>query len=176
MKRLAALLFVLSSFPAFAQNSGVQIRGTFSANDCTKIVNRLLITSTGAPCSSGSGTVTSVSVVTANGVSGSVATSTTTPAITITLGAITPSSVVASGNVSAATTLMVGSATPLTLTAGAIGVQKITASASAPGAAGVKLEAVCGTNAGTAKLVMYAGTSGTAITVVDNVGAGVTGC
>lgn len=41
----------------------------------------------------GSGTVTSVSVVTANGVSGSVATATTTPAITLTLGSITPSSV-----------------------------------------------------------------------------------
>lgn len=41
----------------------------------------------------GSGTVTSVSVTTANGVSGSVATSTTTPAISITLGDITPSKV-----------------------------------------------------------------------------------
>lgn len=41
----------------------------------------------------GTGTVTSVSVVTANGVSGSVATATTTPAITLTLGAITPTSV-----------------------------------------------------------------------------------
>lgn len=41
----------------------------------------------------GAGTVTTVSVVTANGVSGSVATATTTPAITLTLGAITPSSV-----------------------------------------------------------------------------------
>lgn len=40
-----------------------------------------------------SGTVTSVSIVTANGVSGSVATATTTPAITLTLGAITPTSV-----------------------------------------------------------------------------------
>lgn len=48
----------------------------------------------------GSGTVTSVSVTTANGVSGSVATSTTTPAITLTLGAITPSSIVSAGNVS----------------------------------------------------------------------------
>ncbi len=45
------------------------------------------------------GTVTSVSVVTANGVSGSVATATTTPAITLTLGAITPTSVAASGTV-----------------------------------------------------------------------------
>lgn len=41
----------------------------------------------------GSGTVTSVSVVTANGVSGTVATATTTPAITLTLGVITPTSV-----------------------------------------------------------------------------------
>lgn len=48
---------------------------------------------------SGSGTVTSVSVTTANGVSGSVANPTTTPAITLTLGAITPSSVAASGTV-----------------------------------------------------------------------------
>lgn len=39
------------------------------------------------------GTVTTVSVVTANGVSGSVANPTTTPAITLTLGAITPTSV-----------------------------------------------------------------------------------
>lgn len=45
----------------------------------------------------GTGTVTSVSVTTANGVSGSVATSTTTPAITLTLGAITPTSV--NGNI-----------------------------------------------------------------------------
>lgn len=41
----------------------------------------------------GTGTVTSVSVTTANGVSGTVATSTTTPAITLTLGAITPTTV-----------------------------------------------------------------------------------
>lgn len=47
----------------------------------------------------GGGTVSSVSVVTANGVSGSVANATTTPAITLTLGAITPTSVAASGTV-----------------------------------------------------------------------------
>ena len=46
---------------------------------------------------SGSGTVTSVSVTTANGVSGSVANATTTPAITLTLGAITPTSVAING-------------------------------------------------------------------------------
>lgn len=45
----------------------------------------------------GAGTVTTVSVVTANGISGSVANPTTTPAITLTLGAITPSSINVSG-------------------------------------------------------------------------------
>ncbi|MXO72864.1 beta strand repeat-containing protein [Alteraurantiacibacter buctensis] len=50
----------------------------------------------------GSGTVTSVSVATANGVSGTVANATTTPAITLSLGAITPTSVAASGNVTGA--------------------------------------------------------------------------
>lgn len=46
------------------------------------------------------GTVTNISVVTANGISGSVVTSTTTPAITLTLNAITPTS---TNGVSAAT-------------------------------------------------------------------------
>lgn len=56
------------------------------------VTHRLLVDFAG-----GSGTVTSVSVVTANGVSGSVATATTTPAITLTLGAITPTGVLISG-------------------------------------------------------------------------------
>jgi hypothetical protein len=66
--------------------------------------------------------------------------------------------------------------TTLTLTAGALGLSKITASGTAAGAAGAKLELVCGTNAGTAKVIIAAGTSATAVTIVDNVGAGVTGC
>jgi hypothetical protein len=45
------------------------------------------------------GTVTTASVTTANGVSGTVANPTSTPAITIVLGAITPTSVAASGTV-----------------------------------------------------------------------------
>jgi hypothetical protein len=49
------------------------------------------------------GTVTTVSVATANGVSGSVASASTTPSITLTLGAITPSSVAATAGVSGAT-------------------------------------------------------------------------
>ena len=44
-----------------------------------------------------SGTVTGVSIVTANGISGTVANHTTTPAITLSLGAITPSSVAVTG-------------------------------------------------------------------------------
>lgn len=48
----------------------------------------------------GTGTVTSVSVTTANGISGTVSTPSSTPAITLTLGAITPGSVAASGSVS----------------------------------------------------------------------------
>lgn len=46
------------------------------------------------------GTVTAVSVASANGVSGTVANSGTTPAITLSLGAITPASVAATGTVS----------------------------------------------------------------------------
>lgn len=59
------------------------------------ITKRLLVAATGG--GGGGGTVTIVSIVTANGISGSVATATTTPAITLTLGAITPSAVQISG-------------------------------------------------------------------------------
>lgn len=47
--------------------------------------------------------VTTMSITTANGVSGSVATATTTPAVTITLGAITPTTVTATGLISTST-------------------------------------------------------------------------
>ena len=59
----------------------------------------------GPPGPAGSGTVTEVSVVTANGVSGTVADPTTTPAISLLLGAITPTSVAASGAISAGATV-----------------------------------------------------------------------
>lgn len=81
--------------------------------------------------SGGSGTVTSVSVTTANGVSGSVATSTTTPAISITLGAITPTSVTASG--------LLASATGLTLEETGAGTDLITIQAPASITAGYTL-------------------------------------
>jgi hypothetical protein len=75
-----------------------------------------------------------------------------------------------------AANLQTGGSVLLTLTAGAFGMSKMTASASAPGAAGGKLELVCGTNSGSAKLIAIAGTSATAVTVIDNIGSGVTGC
>ena len=50
---------------------------------------------------SGTGTVTAVSVTPANGISGVVTNPTTTPAITLSLGAITPTSVAATGTVTA---------------------------------------------------------------------------
>ncbi len=62
------------------------------------------------------GTVSTVSVTTANGVSGTVANATTTPAISLTLGAITPSSVAATGIITAASiqSTPIGSVTPST--------------------------------------------------------------
>lgn len=54
----------------------------------------------------GTGSVTSVSVTTANGVSAVVTNPTTTPDLTFTLGAITPSSVVSSGAVQSNTSLI----------------------------------------------------------------------
>ncbi len=65
----------------------------------------------------GTGTVTTVSVTTANGVSGTVATATTTPAITLTLGVITPTSVNGLTFVAASTGFTVaGGTTSKTLT------------------------------------------------------------
>lgn len=120
----------------------------------------------------GSGNVFSINGTAISAVSGSgaVALVNTPTLITPVLGVATGTSVALSSYA------MLGSTTPLTLTAGALGMSKITASGTAPGAAGAKFEVVCGTNAGTAKLIMAAGTSATAVTVIDNVGAGVTGC
>ena len=64
-----------------------------------KTINGNTLLGSGDLVVSGSGTVTSASVVSANGFTGTVATATTTPAITLTLGAITPTTIVASSTV-----------------------------------------------------------------------------
>lgn len=69
--------------------------GTLTSGNCAKFDASGNIVDAATTCGGGggSGTVTSVSVTTANGVSASVANPTTTPALTFTLGAISPSSV-----------------------------------------------------------------------------------
>lgn len=69
----------------------------------------------------------------------------------------------------------VGSAV-FTMGVGEISMRLNTASGTAPGAQGLKFGTVCGTNAGTAKIITYAGTSTTPVTIIDNVGSGVSGC
>lgn len=82
-----------------APGTGTVIAGKTGVIGPNAIVKRGMVTDLG----SGSyGTVTTVSVTTANGVSASVANATTTPALTFTLGAITPSSVNTAGAVTAA--------------------------------------------------------------------------
>lgn len=67
--------------------------------------------------------------------------------------------------------LKIGS-TAMTLAANELGMMKISASGSAPGAGTVKFDAVAGANAGSCKIIVYAGTSLTPVTMIDNVGAG----
>lgn len=77
----------LYTFSIINTRLGVGADGTVLSADSTQTTGLKWI------AVSGTGTVTAVSVVTANGISGSVANSTTTPAITLTLGAITPSTI-----------------------------------------------------------------------------------
>jgi hypothetical protein len=72
-------------------------------NDLLKQI--LVATANRTGGSGGSGTVTSVSVTTQNGVSATVTNPTTTPALAFTLGAITPTTVQLSGSVSGTTLL-----------------------------------------------------------------------
>ena len=97
---IAANAVTLAKFQQIATNSLLGRSTAATGNIEVITVGSGLSLSGGVLSNAGaSGTVTSVSVVTANGVSGSVATATTTPAITLTLGAITPTSVAASGTV-----------------------------------------------------------------------------
>jgi hypothetical protein len=87
----APVLAAVATSGAYADLSGTPALATVATTgDYDDLINKPTIPA---------GTVTSVSVTTANGVSGSVANATTTPAISFTLGAITPTSVAATGNV-----------------------------------------------------------------------------
>jgi hypothetical protein len=66
--------------------------------------------------------------------------------------------------------------TSLLTESGTLGFGKITDPGTAAGAAGGKIMLRCGTNAGSARLIAYAGTSTTPVTILDNIGSGVTGC
>ena len=87
------------SIPASAARCFTSPNATFVAAITASSSTTLRVSQGSGPCSLsfrgggggvGSGTVTDVAVATANGISGSVATSTTTPIITLSLGAITP--------------------------------------------------------------------------------------
>jgi len=86
--------------------------GSMSAADKTKLDG------IAAGATANTGTVTSISVVSANGISASIANPTTTPAITISLGAITPTSVSASGAVNGASGTYSGAMNVGSLTSG----------------------------------------------------------
>lgn len=84
-----------SGFGTVTPSATVDIVGTFQYVDTTQGAGKVLTSDASGNASwatlgsLGAGTVTSVSVVTNQGVSGSVATATTTPAITLSLGALT---------------------------------------------------------------------------------------
>ena len=97
------VLSAISNTGAFTGNTATATALAANGTNCSAGSYPLGVDAAGnaesCTAASGSGTVTSVSVTTANGVSGSVATATSTPAITLTLGAITPASVAAVGAV-----------------------------------------------------------------------------
>lgn len=78
----------------------------------------------------------------------------------------------AHGNILAGNALQVGSTTPASIFAGEMAFAKISPTGLAPSAGFLKIEAVAGTAGGSCKLIAYAGTSTTPVTIVDNVGSG----
>lgn len=81
------------------------------------------------------------------------------------------------GNFNLATnTVGVGQTTLATVSKGELSFSKNAASNTSPGAGFLKLAVVCGTNAGSAQLIAWAGTSTTSVSIKDNIGSGVTGC
>jgi len=118
----------------------------------------------------GNGTVTNVSITTANGVSGAVANSTTTPAITLTLGDITPTSVALNGNTyatsKAARNFQLGQADASTALTQTLSVQSVVAGTSNTAGANFTITGSQGTGTGAGGAIIFqvapAGSSGTA--------------
>src|SRR5277367_2137673 len=77
------------TLPVLASNPGSAVAGDFFYNSTSQAVE-YYNGSTWVSLGTGAGTVTSVSVVSANGLAGTVATSTTTPAITLSTTLNTP--------------------------------------------------------------------------------------
>ena len=118
--------------------------GTYSGTFKNGIIGVSALSATGTPTATtylrgdntwatiaGGGSVTTVSVVTANGISGTVSNPTTTPAITLSLGAISPASVNASGGITGTTiggTLTTASQPNIT-TLGSLGTITVTGNA-----------------------------------------------
>lgn len=120
--------------------------------------------SCGTPTGLTNGTVTTVSVVPANGVSGTVATSTTTPAITLSLGAITPTS---TNGVSAATMAFVDATSSIQTQLNA------TAPSASPTLTGTPLSTTAAVNTNTTQIATTAfvvGQAGTATPIIDGTG------
>ncbi|HCO99514.1 MAG TPA: hypothetical protein DIT56_02800, partial [Candidatus Moranbacteria bacterium] len=102
----------------------------------------------------GNGTVTTVSVTTANGISGTVANATTTPAITLTLGSITPSTVNGLTLASAADGFTIAGGTSsrtLTISGANVSINQNLQTTSSPTFAGTTIDGALNIKSGTYK-------------------------
>jgi hypothetical protein len=88
-----------------ANTARTLIGGQAIGENRNDLLRQVLVATANKVSGGGSGTVTSVSVTTQNGVSATVTNPTTTPALAFTLGAITPTTVRLSGSVSGTTLL-----------------------------------------------------------------------
>ena len=160
------------------------VMGGTSSSDNVTIINSAFNPSTRrllTDSASGSGTVTSVSVVTANGFAGTVATATTTPAITLSTTitgvlqgngtAISAASTTGSGSVVLATSPTITGATLTTTTVNGVNLTTGGSTSSFLNANGVySTPAGSGTvNAGTAGQLAYYATSTTAVSGNANI-------
>lgn len=93
--------YIAGSVTSYNASTGaLVINGTSSSGSGTLSAWNISVSGIPGANGAGTGTVTSVAVSTANGVSASVASPTTTPTLTFTLGAITPSAMASTGAIS----------------------------------------------------------------------------